>query len=115
MVPKIVFDMSEGRSLPPNLEKVEVRMILLPEMVLEMEPIPRGPVLHLNLSARPEVAPGEVALDLVRIYAAVNHLEMRHHGGWLVARERVVRGGRRRRCPPNRIAAEQPPTVLLNG
>ena|SRR5438128_9182259 len=81
------IDMSEGQPLPPNLGKTEVLVRVIQGPTLDFGPA--VPALQLRLTLRPEATPGQVALDLFRLYAAVNHLELSHQGAGLLPGEAI--------------------------
>ncbi len=81
---EIVFDLSEGQPLPATLGKTEMPVVVLPEVAFDMRPTEPVPSLQLTLSLRPGATPGQVALDLFRLYAAVNQLELSEHGAGLI-------------------------------
>lgn len=82
-----VFDFSEGQPLAPTLGKTDRPVSILPELVLEGRPTGAAPALQLSLSLQPGTAPGEAALDLFRLYTAVNQLDVSHHGAGLIVDE----------------------------
>jgi hypothetical protein len=81
------IDMSEGQPLPPTLGKTEVPVCMIQGPTLDFGPT--VPALQLRLTLRPEATPGQVALDLFRLYAAVNELELSHHGAGLMPGDAV--------------------------
>jgi hypothetical protein len=82
ILPELLFDLSEGESLPANLGQTEVPVVVLPEVVFDLLPKP-VPSLQLTVFLRPEATPGQVALDLFRLYTAMNQLELTHRGAGL--------------------------------
>jgi len=82
-LPEVVFDLSEGQAPSSAFGKTETAVHLLPEMAGELMPPEEVPVLELSLSLRPGATPLEVALDLFRLYAAVNRLERSYRGAGL--------------------------------
>jgi hypothetical protein len=85
MLPELAIDMSEGRPLPSNLGRTEV-----PMSVIEGLPLDLGstvPALQLRLTLRTGATPGQVAVDLFRLYAAVNQLDLTQGGTGLMPGE----------------------------
>jgi hypothetical protein len=81
-LPELAFDLSEGRSLE-GLGRGDAPVHILPEVAFDLSEPEGAPALELCLYLRPGKTSGEVALDLFRLYAAVNELELSHHGGGL--------------------------------
>jgi hypothetical protein len=77
--------MSAGRAKPAELGKTEVPVHVLPELALDFGLT--VPALHLQLTLRPDVPPWRVSLDLFRLYAAANQLDLSLHGAGLLAAE----------------------------
>src|SRR5437870_4958717 len=78
-----VFDFSEGQPLTLALGKTDAPVRILPELVFDLRPAGSVPALQLSLSLQPGIAPGEAALDLFRLYTAMNQLDVSHHGSGL--------------------------------
>jgi hypothetical protein len=85
VLPELAIDLSLGQVLPSRLGKTEAPLRMLPE--LEIEFSPTVPVLELRLVLRPQVPSWQVSLDLFRLYAAVNQLDLRHQGSGLLPAE----------------------------
>src|SRR5439155_20136165 len=66
------------------LGKTEVPVVVLPELAFDMTATEPVPSLQMTLTLRPGATPGQVALDLFRLYAAVNQLELSQHGAGLI-------------------------------
>ena len=81
--------MSEGQQLPSTLGKTSASVNLLPERVFDLQPAQPVPALELSLSLRPGAAPGEVALDLLRLYVSLNQLELSQRGAGLTPDENL--------------------------
>jgi hypothetical protein len=82
ILPELAIDMSEGQSLPSELGKTEVPVHVLPELALDFGA--SVPALRLQLTLQPGVPPWQVSLDLFRLYAAVNQLDLSLHGAGLL-------------------------------
>jgi len=85
ILPELAMDMAEGQSLLSNLGKTEVPVHVLPELPLDW--CPTVPILRLQLTFRPGAAPWQVSLDVFRLYAAVNQLDLSLHGAGLMPAE----------------------------
>jgi hypothetical protein len=85
MLPELAIDMSDGQPLPSNLGKTVVPVHVLPELAVDFGP--KVAALELRLTLRPDATPGQVALDLFRLYAAVNALELNLGGSGLLPRD----------------------------
>jgi hypothetical protein len=85
ILPELALDLSEGQPLLSDLGKTDVPVHGLPELALDFGPT--VPALHLQLTLRAEVPPGLVSLDLFRLYAAVNQLDLSLHGAGLLPGE----------------------------
>jgi hypothetical protein len=83
ILPELAWDVSEGQPLPTTLGKTEAPVVILPELVCDLKPVEPVPALQLRLSLRTGSPPGEVALDLFRLYTALNQLELSHRGSGL--------------------------------
>jgi len=83
LLPGQTFDLSEGQRLPSTPGKTNAPVNLLPELGFDLRPGESVPALQLSLSLRP----GEVALDLLRLYVALNQLELGQHGAGLTPDE----------------------------
>lgn len=83
VLPELVFDLSEGQPQPLALGKTDTPVHLLPELACELVRPEQVPVLQLSLSLRPGALPAEVALDVLRLYAALNRLERSYRGAGL--------------------------------
>src|SRR5262245_34572524 len=81
-LPPQVFDLSEGSALE-GLGRAGLPVHNLPEVVFDLSQRHASPALELSLYLRSGVAGGELALDLFRLYAAVNQLELSHQGAGL--------------------------------
>jgi hypothetical protein len=77
--------MLDGSSAPPNLGKTEVPVSAIPGPTLDFAP--DVPVLQLRLPLRPGSTPEQTALDLFRLYAAVNQADVGQGGTGLLPRE----------------------------
>jgi hypothetical protein len=84
VLPELTFDLAEGRPLPATLGKTTAPVHVLPELAFDLRPGEPGPVLQLTVSLRPGATPGEVALDLFRLYRVLNQLELSQRGGGLI-------------------------------
>lgn len=84
VLPDMTFDLSEGQPLPSGPGKTEVPVALLPELAFDLRPTDPVPSLRIDVSLRAGATPGQVALDLFRLYAALNQLELSQHGAGLV-------------------------------
>jgi hypothetical protein len=84
VLPELAFDLSEGQPLSATLGQTEVPVVVLPELAFDMSATEPVPSLQITLSLRTGAAPGQVALDLLRLYAAVNQLELSQHGAGLI-------------------------------
>jgi hypothetical protein len=85
ILPELAIDMSEGQRLPSSLGKTEVPVHVLPEMAVDFGLTVAA--LQLRLTLRPEATPGQVALDLFQLYAAVNQVELSLGGAGLLPRD----------------------------
>jgi len=83
-MPELAFDLSEGHPLPATLGQTESPVVLLPELAFDLSAAEPVPSLQMTLTLRPGATPGLVALDLFRLYAAVNQLELSEHGAGLI-------------------------------
>jgi hypothetical protein len=84
VLPAQVFDLSEGCSVLPDMGKTGVPVNVLPALEFDLGSRQLASALQLTVHVRGEVPPGELALDLFRLYAAVHQLEVSYHGGGLV-------------------------------
>jgi hypothetical protein len=83
ILPELELDLSEGKPGPSPLGKTQRPVNLLPELSWDQQADEAVPVLQLNLSLRPGATPEELALDLFRLYTAVNRLELSYYGSGL--------------------------------
>jgi hypothetical protein len=81
-LPELAFDLSGGQSLE-GLGRTDMPVHDLPPIMFDLLGAPAPAVLELSVSLRPGSPAGEVALDLFRLYAAVNELALSHPGGGL--------------------------------
>src|SRR5947208_1111028 len=84
VLPELAFDLSEGQPLAATPGQTEVPVVVLPELAFDMSATEPVPSLQMTLTLRPGATPGQVALDLFRLYAAVNQLELSQHGAGLI-------------------------------
>jgi hypothetical protein len=82
-LPEVVFDLSAGVPRAAGLGRTEVPMRLLPEAAFDLQPARGTAALQITVSLRPDATREEVALDLFRLYAAVNRLELSERGSGL--------------------------------
>src|SRR5262249_32693892 len=87
ILPALTIDMSGGQPLPPKLGETEIPVNVLPELAFDMSPDDILPVLQLRLTLRPGATPGQVALDLFRLYAAINQSDLSQQGSGLLPGE----------------------------
>jgi hypothetical protein len=85
VLPEMPLDLSEVQPLPADLGKTDTPVHVLPELALDFRPT--VPALRLQLTLRAGAAPGQVSLDLFRLYAAVNQLDLSLHGAGLLPGE----------------------------
>jgi hypothetical protein len=85
ILPELATDLSTGQAGTPNPGQTEVPVHVLPEWAVEFGPT--VPALQLRLTLKPGAAPGQVALDLFRLYAAVNRAELGQAGAGLLPGE----------------------------
>jgi hypothetical protein len=81
VLPELETDMTKGQPLPSSLGKTEVPVHVLQELATDFGPT--VPALHLEVTLQPEAAPWDVSVDLFRLYAAINDLDLSLHGGGL--------------------------------
>jgi hypothetical protein len=112
-LPEVVFDFSEAQEVGCAVGKTEMPVRLLPELAFDLDSGGSVTILQLTLSLRSGSTREEVALDLFRLYAALNHLERSHGGSGLspndAAFDATVSGGelRVRFTPTERSAAPE--------
>jgi hypothetical protein len=94
VLPELIVDFSDGLLVAGNLGKTETPVRVLPEMSCDFAAEEATPVLQLNVSLRPGATPGQVALDMFRLYAAVNGLELSYGGAGLVVEDTLCDAGR---------------------
>jgi hypothetical protein len=82
-LPEVLFDFSAAVQRTVALGRTQVPMRLLPEVAFDLQPAPATAVLQITVSLRPDATREEVALDLFRLYAAVNRLELSDRGSGL--------------------------------
>jgi hypothetical protein len=85
VLPEMALDLSEGQQLSTTLGKTEVPVQVLPELAMDFGPT--VPVLQLRLTLKPGAAPGQVALDLFRLYTAINRFDLSQSGAGLLPEE----------------------------
>lgn len=83
-LPELAFDMAGDRPAPSGLGKTDAPVSILPELPFDLQRAEPVPALQLSLQLRPGMTPTEVALDLFRLYTAVNQLELTHLGAGLI-------------------------------
>jgi len=76
ILPRLEWDMSEGQTLPADLGETWIPVTFLPEQSFDLQPSLPVLTLQLKLHLRDQTPPGELALDLFRLYTAVNRLEL---------------------------------------
>lgn len=81
-LPPLVFDFSEGQSLE-GLGQTDMPVRNLAPVAFDFLAPEAPAVLELSVQLRAGATPGEVALDLFRLYAAVNEMELSQQGGGL--------------------------------
>jgi len=84
-LPDLVIDFAEGQELPAGLGKTEAPVRNLPDLEIDFDDAAHTPMLQLTLALREgENAPAKkLAVDLVRLFAVVNELELSAGGAGL--------------------------------
>ncbi len=98
-LPELAFDLAEGAASSLPAGRTETPVNVLPELVCERQGVTPGLVLQLSLHLRSQAGPGEVALDLFRLFVAVNQLDASFRGTGLIpddAQCEALAGGRMR-------------------
>ena len=83
ILPEWTFDVSEVQPLPPGLGKTETPVHVLPEFTENLPLAAPIPVLQLLLFLQPGAKAADVASDLVRLWKAINDLELSYQGAGL--------------------------------
>jgi hypothetical protein len=79
------IDMSGAQPLRPTLGKTEVPVSVVLGPTLDFSHT--VPALKLRLTFRPEATSEQVALDVFRLYAAINQFDLSNKGGGLLPDE----------------------------
>jgi hypothetical protein len=93
VLPELAIDLSEEGTVPVQLGKTAVPVQALPELAIDFEST--LPALHLELSLRSGVPGWQVSLDLFRLYAKLNQLELSLHGSGLLPAKATSASGER--------------------
>jgi len=88
-LPEVVFDFSEAPQPGAAVGKTEMPVRLLPALAFDLDSGGGVAILQLTLSLRSDSTREEVAMDLVRLYAAINRLELSHGGSGLTPNDAV--------------------------
>jgi hypothetical protein len=79
------IDMFDGNPVPPSFGKTKIPVTALQGPTLNFAPDVLA--LQLRLTLRPGTTPEQAALDLFRLYAAVNQADLSHGGAGLLPRD----------------------------
>lgn len=100
----VEFDLTDDQAPAAAFGKTVAPVTVLPATAFELEPPLAVPWLELTLHLRPEVDPGELTLDVLRLLHALNRYD-RDLGGagmnWDEARSRATAGVVRLVVTPN--------------
>jgi len=85
ILPDLEIDFLEGQPVPEGLGKTEAPVRILPDLEIDFDDAEPTPTLQLTLSLREGENPavGQLAVGLVKLYAAVNELELGEGGAGL--------------------------------